>query len=64
MFGAELEDLEPEPDEEDDPTEDGEGRAPGRRACPSGGASGSGCGPEHRRTAIYGKPRASAERPR
>jgi hypothetical protein len=24
-FGAELEDLEPEPDEEDDPAEDGEG---------------------------------------
>jgi hypothetical protein len=40
MFGAELEDHEPEPDEEDDPAEDGEGWAPGRG---------------HRRTAIYDK---------
>jgi hypothetical protein len=31
-FGTELVDLEPEPD---DPAESGEGRAPGRRSCPS-----------------------------
>ena len=34
-FGTELVDLEPEPDEEADPAESGEGRIPGRQSCPS-----------------------------
>jgi hypothetical protein len=34
-FGTELVDLEPEPNEEDDPAESGEGRVPGRQSYPS-----------------------------